>query len=104
MMAALAGGTTAQAHEFKPPWGYAFIDDAPFNDPAAGGALLPSTRVFPRGYLRDTVKDDRDVRVSVYVFTPGNPGAQTSYSVDEGDFKNVDLGRRLDISPFEVSY
>ena len=104
MLAALAGGTAAQAHEFKPAWGYAFIDDAPFNDPAAGGALLPSTRVFPRGYLRDTLVDGRDVRVSVFVFTPGKAGSQTSYSVDEGDFKNVDLSRRIDISPFEVSY
>ena len=51
-MLALAG--VAQAHEIKPSWGYAFIDESPFNDPAAGGALLPTTQVFPRGHIRDT--------------------------------------------------
>src|SRR5215217_7476749 len=99
-MAALAGGTAAQARELKPAWGYAFIDEAPFNDPAAGGALLPSTRVFPRGYIRDTVVDNRDVRMTVLVFTPGKPTPQTSYPIDEGDFKNIDFSRRIDISPF----
>jgi putative metal-binding protein len=101
---ALAAGSAAQAHEFKPPWGYAFIDDAPFNEPGAGGALLPSTRVFPRGHLRDTLVDGKDVRVTVFVFTPGKPSAETSYSVDEGDFKDVPIDRRLDITPFQVSY
>ena len=99
---ALAG--VAQAHEFKPPWGYAFIDDSPFNDPAAGGALLPTTQVFPRGHIRDTNVDGRDVRLTVFVFTPGNASAQQRYSIDEGDFKDVAVNRRLDISPFQVSY
>jgi hypothetical protein len=99
-----AGGVAAQAHEFKPTWGYASIDDQPFNDPAAGGALLPGTRVFPRGFIKDTIKDGKDVRMTVFVFTPGNAHAQTDYSVDEGDFVNADISRRLDISPFEVSY
>jgi hypothetical protein len=101
---ALAGGHAAHAHEFKPAWGFASIDESPFHDPAAGGALLPATRVFPRGSIRDTVKDGRDVRLTVFVFTPGNPHAQTSYAVDEGDFVSVPIDRRLDISPFEVSY
>ena len=95
----------AQANEFKPAWGYASIDEQPFNDPAAGGALLPSTRVFPRGFIKDTIKDGKDVRMTVFVFTPGNAArADRSYSVDEGDFVNADISRRLDISPFEVSY
>jgi putative metal-binding protein len=101
---ALAGGRAAQAHEFKPAWGYAFIDDAPFNDPAAGGALLPSTRVFPRGYIRDTTVDGRDVRLSVFVFRAGNASSQKSFSVDEGDFKNVSFDQVVDISPFAVTY
>jgi hypothetical protein len=101
---ALTGGVAAQAHEITPPWGYAFIDDAPFNDPAAGGTLLPSTRVFPRGYIRDTLVDNRDVRMRVLVFTPGKAVPQTEYPVDEGDFRNISIDRRLDISPFQVSY
>jgi len=99
-----AGGVAAQAKEFNPGWGYASIDEQPFLDPAAGGALLPSTRVFPRGFIKDTIKDGKDVRMTVFVFTPGNPHAQTSYAVNEGDFVNADFSRRIDISPFEVSY
>ncbi len=45
----LAGSAVAQAHEFNPPWGYAFIDDSPFNDPEAGRALLPSTKASRAG-------------------------------------------------------
>ena len=101
-MLALAG--VAQAHEIKPSWGYAFIDESPFNDPAAGGALLPTTQVFPRGHIRDTVVDGRDVRLTVLVFTPGNPGSQDRYSIDEGDFQDIKIDRRLDIKPFQVSY
>src|SRR6478609_3160013 len=86
---ALSGGAAAQAYEFKPAWGYAYIDDNPFLDPAAGGALLPSTRVFPRGYIRDTAVDNRDVRLTVFVFTPGKASAAASYPIDEGDFKNA---------------
>src|SRR5262245_60816679 len=97
--AAVAG---AQAHEFKPPWGYGYIDDSPFNEP--GVALLPTTQVFPRGYIRDTLVDNRDVRLTVLVFTPGNANSQTSYKVDEGDFKNIAIDRRLDIAPFQISY
>ena len=89
VLPALAFAGVAQAHEFKPAWGYGFIDDAPFNDPAAGGALLPTTQVFPRGHIRDTLVDERDVRLTVLVYTPGNPTPQDSYKIEEGDFKNV---------------
>lgn len=99
----LAPAAGAQAHEFKPAWGYAFVDDSPFNDPA-GGALLPTTQVFPRGHIRDTLVDQRDVRLTVLVFTPGNPNPQDSYKIEEGDFKDVPIDRRLDISPFQVAY
>ena len=102
-MPALAFAGVAQAHEFKPAWGYGFIDDAPFNDPAAGGALLPATQAFPRGYIRDALVDERDVRLTVLVFTPGNPNPQESYKIEEGDFKNVSIDRRLDITPFQLS-
>jgi hypothetical protein len=99
----LGGAVTAQAHEFKPAWGYAFIDDAPFNEPG-GGALLPSTGVFPRGYIRDVAVDNRDVRMTVHVFTPGKANAEYSYLVNEGDFKNFPIDRRINIAPLEVSY
>jgi hypothetical protein len=103
VLPALAFAGVAQAHEFKPAWGYGFIDDAPFNDPAAGGALLPTTQAFPRGYIRDTLVDERDVRLTVLVYTPGNPTPQDSYKIEEGDFKSVSIDRRLDIAPFQLS-
>ena len=100
----LAVAGVAQAHEFAPGWGYGFIDDNPFNDPAAGGALLPATAVYPRGYIRDTLVDGKDVQLQVNVFTPGNPNTVTSYRVTEGDFENIPIDRRLDISPLPVGY
>jgi hypothetical protein len=42
--------------------------------------------------------------MTVFVFTPGNASAQDSYRVDEGDFRDLTINRRMDISPFEVSY
>ncbi|HEX6022905.1 MAG TPA: putative metal-binding motif-containing protein [Solirubrobacter sp.] len=101
---ALAGGAVAQARELKPPWGYAFIDENPFNDPDAGGALLPSSQVYPRGHIRDTVRDGKDVRMTVFVFTPGNASAEDKYIVNEGDFVDVTINRRMNIAPFVVSY
>jgi Putative metal-binding motif len=99
---ALACTAPAQAYEFKPPWGYAFIDDAPFNEP--GGGLLPATQAFPRGRIRDTVKDNVDVRLIVYVFAPGSGSPTTSYSVDEGDFTYAPIDRRIDTNPREIAY
>jgi hypothetical protein len=100
----LASAGVAQAHEFKPSWGYAFIDDSPFNDPAAGGALMPITEVFPRGFARDVAVDNRDVRLTVWVFTPGQAGSAESHTIDEGDFRNAYLDKRLTIAPRPISY
>jgi hypothetical protein len=102
-VAALGLAGAAQAKEFNPPWGYAFIDDSPFNDPGAGGALMAPSRVFPRGSIRDKIVDQRDVRLTVSVFRAGNRNAQTFYNVDEGDFENVSIDKRLDISPFAIT-
>jgi hypothetical protein len=66
--------------------------------------LLPTTQAYPRGFIRDTVVDGRDVRLTVLAFTPGDSRSAASYSVEEGDFQNVSIDRRLDISPFQVSY
>ena len=55
---------------------------------------------LPARLIRDTVPTAADVRLTVFVFTPGNPHAATQYHVDEGDFQNVSIDRRLDIAPF----
>ena len=44
------------------------------------------------------------MRLTVLVFTPGNPNSQDRYSIDEGDFQDIKIDRRLDIKPFQVSY
>lgn len=102
VVAALSCAARADAYEFKPPWGYAFVDDRPFHEP--GGALLPATQAFPRGRIRDTVKDNVDVRMIVYAFPPGSARPAVSYFVDEGDFTYAPIDRRIDIKPAQVAY
>jgi hypothetical protein len=97
-------GAPAQAHEFTPSWGYAFIADDPFNDPAQGGALMATTQVFPRGRIRDTIVDQKDVRMTINVFTHGSGNPVAAYHVNEGDFVDVNFDRRLDTSPFQIAY
>jgi hypothetical protein len=101
MAVALACAAPAQAYEFTPPWGYAFVDDRPFNEP--GGALLPATQAFPRGRIRDTVKDNVDVRIIVHAFD-AQGSTVTSYSVDEGDFTFAPIDRRIDGNPRQIAY
>jgi hypothetical protein len=102
MVVALACAAPAQAYEFKPPWGYASVDDRPFHEP--GGALLGVTQAFPRGRIRDTVKDNVDVRMIVQAFPPGSDRAAVSYFVDEGDFTYAPIDRRIDVAPAQVAY
>jgi len=91
----------AGAAELTPSWGYAYIDDRPFQEPS--GAFLPSTQAFPRGYIRDTVTDGKDVRLRVWAFSStGRPLAH--YDIDEGDFVNVPIDRRLDVAPNVIPY
>jgi Putative metal-binding motif len=98
-------GAPAYAHEISRTWGFAYIADDPFNDPSAGGALLPATQVFPRGRIRDVrPPDDRDVRLYVKVFTAGTDTPASSYDVIEPDFVDVSIDRRIDIAPREVSH
>jgi hypothetical protein len=103
LLVVLGTASQAQAHEFKPSWGYAFVDDRPFNEPA-GGALLPATEVFPRGMIRDTVVDQKDVRMIVRAYAAGNNNPVSSYHVNEGDFVDKAFDRRLDVRPNEVSH
>jgi hypothetical protein len=100
---ALACLPAAPAHavELTPPWGYAAIDDRPFQTPS--GAYLPSTQAYPRGVIRDTVKDGKDVRLTVWAFSStSRPLAQ--YSIEEGDFVNVSIDKPLDVAPNVIPY
>jgi hypothetical protein len=101
---AFGGVAAAQPHEFTPPWGYGFVEDKPFNEPPPNGAPLPSTQAHPRGFIRDTIVDGKDVRLTVFAFTPGNSNSADSYKIEEGDFQNISIDRRLDIAPFQMSY
>jgi hypothetical protein len=100
-LVALACAAPAQAYEFRPAWGYAFVDDRPFNEPA--GAPLGATQAFPRGRIRDTVRDGVDVRLNVAAFD-ATAHTITSYSVDEGDFTYVPIDRRIDTNPRQIAY
>jgi hypothetical protein len=105
IVVALSLGSGAQAHavEFKPSWGYAYVDDRPFNDPA-GGAFLPATEVFPRGVIRDVPpRDQKDVRMIVRFYAAGSAAEVTSFHVNEGDFVDLKFDRRLDFKPVEIS-
>ena len=98
---ACVASAPAGAAELTPSWGYAYIDDRPFQEPS--GAFLPSTQAFPRGYIRDTVTDGKDVRLRVWAFSStGRPLAH--YDIDEGDFVNVPIDRRLDVAPSVIPY
>jgi hypothetical protein len=101
-LAALGVGGVAQAHEFKPSWGYGYVDESPFAEPS--GALMPFTQAFPRGRIRDTTVDGRDVRLTVSVYMTGRTDPVTAYAVEEGDFKDVPIDRRLDIAPAQASH
>jgi putative metal-binding protein len=101
MAVVLACAAPAQAYEFKPSWGYAFVEDAPFNEP--GGAALGLTQAFPRGRIRDVVRDNVDVRMIVVAFDANADGVAT-YSVDEGDFTYAPIDRRLDTNPRQIAY
>ena len=92
---------SAQAYEFRPAWGYAFVDDRPFNEP--GGAPLSATQAFPRGRIRDTVRDGVDVRMIVTIFRP-DTNSVAEYAVDEGDFTYAPIDRRFDTNPHPIDY
>jgi Putative metal-binding motif len=101
---AVALGAPAQAYEFNTPWGYAFIDDQPFLNPA-NGQLGLSTQVFPRGRINDVrPPDGYDVRLTMFTFTPGNAHSQASPHWDEGDFVVTPFSAAIDIAPRQISY
>lgn len=73
----------ALAAEFHTGWGDAIIDDNAFTDPS--GALLPDNQAWPRGQIRDAVKDGKDVRLRVIAFNSSGDNID-EYTVVEGDF------------------
>jgi Putative metal-binding motif len=97
---------TAPAHAafvFDNRWGYAEIAADPFNDPSSGTLLQPSA-VFPRGYIRDKIRDGYDVRMYINVFRHGSGYPEAWHSVIEGDFQNKSFDAPMDIRPYQVSY
>ena len=97
----LGAAAPAQAFEFTPSWGYAFVDDQPFHEPS--GVLLPPSQAFPRGRLHDVAKDGMRVRIRVWAFgSDGRP--LSSYVVDELDANSTPFDRRLDVQPGVISY
>jgi hypothetical protein len=87
----------AHAYEFRPSWGYAYIDDHPFQDPA--GAFLPANQAWPRGRIRDTASDGAGVRLTVRFFFAGS-----QYSVDEGSHVYVPIDRHHSAASAEISH
>jgi hypothetical protein len=84
----------AGAHTIAPGWGYAEIDEQPFNEPG-GGALLPANQAYPRGRVKDLgTPDGSAVRINV---TAVGKSGQTleSYGVTEGNAIYTDYSRRL---------
>jgi hypothetical protein len=104
LVAALTLAAPAQAHEFNMPWGHGFIDDKPFHNPDTG-QLGATTQVWPRGVIRDVQPPDgHDVRITVLVFTPGNPHSQEECIATEGDFVDKPFLCAIDIAPRQINY
>jgi hypothetical protein len=97
----IAAAAPAQAFEFRPGWGYATVDDHPF-DP--DGALLPATQAFPRGTVKDAgTPDGFAVRITIFAFSATGENL-FSYSVREGNAVYTPFDKPVDVSPKEISY
>ena len=71
MAVGLATAAQAKDRELTPTWGYASVDDHPFE---ADGALLPVTQAFPRGRIKDAgTPDGFGVRLTVFAFSATAP-------------------------------
>ena len=92
-----------RGHEFTPSWGHGLIDDKPFNEPPPGGALLPASAGLPARLHPLTVPDGgrSPHRLRLHAW---HPHAAAQYHIDEGDFENASIDRRLDIAPSAMSY
>lgn len=99
MAAAMLMPATAQGarHDMMPTWAWAWVDDAPFNDPASK-VLLPANTVHIQGQVKDRgTPDDWSVKMTITVF--GTAGQQLHrYEVADGDAVYRSLERRLELS------
>ena len=92
----------ASAYEFTPAWGYAFVDDNPFLDPANGN-LLPTNRAIPRGTLQDRLTDGSAVRIKVWAFDAN--GTTLAYrEVSEGNAVVKSYRWDLDVGAAQIAY
>jgi hypothetical protein len=97
----LGAAAQAHAHEMRPAWGNAIIDDRPFHDPS--GAVLPATQAFPRGQINDPVTDGWGVRMTVVAYNAaGDPVFDYTVIVRNSTYINFD--RPLDVNPREIAY
>ncbi len=101
-IAALLGlAVPAGAHTIAPGWGYAEIDEQPFNEP--GGPLLPANQAYPRGRVKDLGTPD-GTAVRINVTAVGSAGQELySYGVTEGDAVYTDYARRF-TAPGPIAY
>ena len=60
--------------------------------------------MFPRGHIRDVAVDNRDVRLTVFVFAPGERAASGRHIVEEGDFQGRLDRPAADIAPKPIQY
>ena len=97
----IAAAAPAQAYDFRPGWGYATVDDHPF-DP--DGTLLPAGQARPRGTVKDAgTPDGWAVRITVTAFSATGQNL-FSYSVREGSAVYTPIDHPIDVTPNEISY
>ena len=91
----------AHAHEIRPGWGNATIDDHPFHDPS--GAELPVTQAFPRGQINDPVTDGWGVRMTVAAYNASDQPL-FDYTVTARNPTFINFDRPLELNPGQISY
>jgi hypothetical protein len=92
----------ASAYEFTPAWGYAFVDDNPFLDPANGNPL-PTNRAVPRGTLQDRLTDGSAVRIKVWAFDAN--GTTLAYrEVSEGNALVKSYAWDFNVGDAQIAY
>ena len=100
--ALLVAAAPAGAHTIAPGWGYAEIDEQPFNEPG-GGPLLPADQAFPRGRVKDLgTPDNTAVRINVTAVGANGQDIYT-YGVSEGDAVYTDYSRHF-TAPAPIAY
>jgi len=97
----LVAAAPATGHVYHSSWGYAEIDEQPFNEP--GGPLLPPSQAFPRGRMKDAgTPDDTHPRLTITAFDAADRNLY-SYSVEDAKAVYRPLDRRIDVSPSQIA-